>query len=156
MNGTMVTKLEAATVGKPSFRALGVRVDAVQIPEVVAQMEQWIQEGMKTRCIAVTGMHGVTEAQHDPNFKKILNAADLVVPDGMALVWLGRLRGHRLKRRVYGPELMLAFCEETASKRYRHFFYGGAPGVAEELAETFRRKFPGLVVAGTYSPPFRP
>jgi len=139
-----------------AFRALGVRVDSVQIPEVIARMEQRIAERDGTRYIAVTGMHGVMEAQHDPEFKKILNAADLVVPDGTPLVWLGRLRGHRLRRRVYGPELMLAFCEQTAPKGYRHFFYGGAPGVAEALAERLGAQFPGLVVAGTYSPAFRP
>ncbi len=138
------------------FQVLGVRVDAVRIPDVIAQMEQWIAERSGTRYITVTGMHGVTEAQHDPQSKRILNAADLVVPDGMPLVWLGRLRGHRLKRRVYGPELMLAFCEKTARKGYRHFFYGGAPGVAQQLASTLARRFPGLLVAGTYSPPFRP
>jgi N-acetylglucosaminyldiphosphoundecaprenol N-acetyl-beta-D-mannosaminyltransferase len=131
-------------------------VDAVQIPDVVAQMERWIGERRGSHYIAVTGMHGVTEAQHDAALKEVLNSADLVVPDGMPLVWLGRWRGFGLKRRVYGPELMLEFCRATASKGYRHFFYGGAPGVAGELAGRLRRQFPSLQVVGTYSPPFRP
>jgi N-acetylglucosaminyldiphosphoundecaprenol N-acetyl-beta-D-mannosaminyltransferase len=138
-----------------AFNVLGVRVDAVQIPDVMARMERWIGERRGSRFIAVTGMHGVTEAQHHPQLKQILNSADLVVPDGMPLVWLGRLRGFPLRRRVYGPELMLEFCRATAAKGYRHFFYGGAPGVAEELAKRVRREFPGLIVAGTFSPPFR-
>jgi len=138
-----------------SFSVLGIRVDAVQIPDVIARMEGWIGERRGGHFIAVTGMHGVTEAQHNPQLKQVLNSADLVVPDGMPLVWLGRLRGFGLRRRVYGPELMLEFCRAVAGKRYRHFFYGGAPGVAEELAERVRRKFPGLIVAGTFSPPFR-
>src|SRR6266481_631040 len=82
-----------------AFKVLGVRVNAVQIPEVVSQMERWISERSGCHFIAVTGMHGVTEAQHDPSFKQILNSADLVVPDGMPLVWLGRRHGHPLKRR---------------------------------------------------------
>lgn len=135
------------------FAVLGVRVDAVQIPDVVAQMERWISERNGCRFIAVTGMHGVTEAQHNPSFKQILNAADLVVPDGMPLVWLGRSRGYPLKRRVYGPELMQTFCCTTGSK-YRHFFYGGMPGVPVLLAETLRKKFE-IHAVGTYSPPFR-
>ena len=98
---------QAAPRENASFKVLGVRVDAVQVPHVVAQMEGWIQERGQSHYIAVTGMHGVTEAQHDPCFKDILNAADLVVPDGMPLVWLSRIRGHSLQRRVYGPELML-------------------------------------------------
>jgi N-acetylglucosaminyldiphosphoundecaprenol N-acetyl-beta-D-mannosaminyltransferase len=139
-----------------TVKILGVRVDAVQIPDVIAQMEEWIRERNTCRYIAVTGMHGVTEAQHDARFKTILNSAALVVPDGMPLVWLSRLRGRGLKRRVYGPELMLRFCEETVRRGYRHFLYGGAAGVPEKLAETLASRFPGVEVAGTYSPPFRP
>jgi len=141
---------------RASVQVLGVSVDVVQIPEVIAQMQEWIGARERCRYVSVTGMHGVMEAQHDPAFKQVLNAADLVVPDGMPLVWVARLRGHRLKRRVYGPELMLQFCEEAASKGYRHYFYGGAPGVAEKLASVFQTRFPGLRVAGVCSPPFRP
>ena len=137
----------------PAFQVLGVRVNAVQIPGVVGQMEDWISERSGCHFIAVTGMHGVTEAQHDLLFKEILNTADLVVPDGMPLVWLGRLRGHSLRRRVYGPELMETFCQSTGPK-YRHFLYGGAPDVPSLLAGVMREKY-GINVVGEYSPPFR-
>lgn len=142
--------------GSCYFQVLGVRVDAVQIPDAVSRMEDWIRKRDACRFVAVTGMHGVTEAQHDGAFKKILDSAGLVVPDGMPLVWLGRVRGHSLKRRVYGPELMLAFCERTEKKGYRHFFCGGAPGVPERLAAVLQRRFPSLQTVGTYSPPFHP
>jgi N-acetylglucosaminyldiphosphoundecaprenol N-acetyl-beta-D-mannosaminyltransferase len=134
------------------FKVLGVGVHAVQIPDVIVHMEHWIAERGPCRFIAVTGMHGVTEAQHDSRFKQILNSADLVVPDGMPLVWLGRHHGHSLRRRVYGPELMETFCRETGS-RYRHFLYGGMPGVPTALAGVLHSKY-GISIAGTYSPPF--
>jgi N-acetylglucosaminyldiphosphoundecaprenol N-acetyl-beta-D-mannosaminyltransferase len=136
----------------PAFQVLGVRVHAVQIPDVIAQIENWIAEHSHYHFIAVTGMHGVTEAQHDSRFKQILNSADLVVPDGMPLVWLGRRRGHRLPRRVYGPELMETFCRVTGSN-YRHFLYGGMPGVPNALGGMLERKY-GINVAGVCSPPF--
>lgn len=98
-------------------------------------------------------MHGISEANTDSEFKTVVNSADLVVPDGMPLVWLGRLRGHSMRRRVYGPELMETFCRETGC-RYRHFFYGGAADVAENLATSLQERF-HIVVAGTFSPPFR-
>jgi N-acetylglucosaminyldiphosphoundecaprenol N-acetyl-beta-D-mannosaminyltransferase len=119
-------------------------------------MLDWIARRGECRTIAVTGMHGIMEAHHDHGFKNILNRSTLVVPDGMPLVWLARLKGNKLKRRVYGPELMTAFCKISAQKGCRHFLYGGAPGVAEKLAEELASQFPGLVIAGTYSPPFRP
>lgn len=139
-----------------SFQVLGVRVNALQIPSVIAEMEKWIARRDGCHFIAVTGMHGITEAQHDSHFKVILNSADLVVPDGMPLVWLGRVQGYGLRRRVYGPELMVSFLHATLKKGYRHFFYGGAFGVAEQLSVTLLNTFPGLRSVGTYSPPFRP
>jgi N-acetylglucosaminyldiphosphoundecaprenol N-acetyl-beta-D-mannosaminyltransferase len=138
----------------PSFRVLGVAVHAVQIPDVVSQMELWIRNEEKGRYIAVTGMHGIAESRHDREFRGALDTADLVVPDGMPLVWLGRWHRHPLKRRVYGPELMETFCRETGST-YRHFFYGGGDGTANRLASSLRERY-GIVVAGAYAPPFRP
>jgi len=137
------------------FRVLGVRVNAVQIPEVIQWMERSIAERGPARYVAVTGMHGVSESKQDPQLRVILNSSALVVPDGMPLVWLGRMRGFRhLSRRVYGPELMETFCRETGPK-YRHFFYGGAPGVADHLAKVEQERH-GIQIAGTYCPPFRP
>ena len=138
----------------PAFPVLGVRVHATQIPGAIEQMEQWITLRDSIHYIAVTGMHGVMEAQQDIALKEILNSADLVVPDGMPLVWLGRRKGHGLKRRVYGPELMETFCRTTGGK-YRHFLYGGVQGVAENLATVMETRF-GNHVAGFYCPPFRP
>src|SRR5205823_5340780 len=63
--------------------------------------------------VAVTGVHGVSEAQHDPELKSILNKALLNTPDGMPMVWMGRLQGHRSIHRVYGPDLMLNICEHS-------------------------------------------
>jgi N-acetylglucosaminyldiphosphoundecaprenol N-acetyl-beta-D-mannosaminyltransferase len=138
------------------FPVLDVRVDALQIPEVISIMKNWIARRQGCRYIAVTGMHGVMEAQRDPGFRAVLHSADLVVADGTPLVWLGRLQGLAIPRRVYGPELMLEFFACTREKRYRHFFYGGAPGVADLLASKFVDRFPGTFVAGTFSPPYRP
>ncbi|MCU1303515.1 MAG: glycosyl transferase, WecB/TagA/CpsF family [Candidatus Sulfotelmatobacter sp.] len=138
----------------PSYRVLDVRVDAVQIPDAIQILESWIAEGSPARYVAVTGMHGVSVSRDDAEFGNILQNAGLVVADGMPLVWLGRLQGFsHMKRRVYGPELMEAFCSQTGSK-YRHFFYGGAPGVADNLAQVEQERH-GIQIAGTYCPPFR-
>lgn len=135
------------------FPVLGVRVDAVQIPDTISILENWIAERDGCHYVAVTGMHGVSESVSDPKFRAALDAASLVVCDGMPLVWLGRLHGHALRRRVYGPELMETFCKTTGAK-YRHFFYGGAEGVPDQLANVMHAKY-GIRVVGTYSPPFR-
>ena len=138
----------------PNYQVLGVRVDAVQIPDAIKVLESWIEERGPARYVAVTGMHGVSVSRDDAEFASILSDAGLVVADGMPLVWLGRFQGFtHMRRRVYGPELMETFCRETGS-RYRHFFYGGAPGVADALAQGEHERY-GVQIAGTYCPPFR-
>lgn len=139
-----------------SYRVLGVRLDAVQIAEVIREIQAWIAGRKMGRFIAVANTHVVMEAQQDSSFKKLINSADLCVPDGMPLIWCGRLKGHSLARRVYGPELMLTFCRETSAKGYRHFLYGGAPEVTAELMKQLEQSCPGIFFAGAYSPPFRP
>jgi N-acetylglucosaminyldiphosphoundecaprenol N-acetyl-beta-D-mannosaminyltransferase len=132
-----------------------VRVAALQIPDVIQRMQEWILQRDGGHFIAVANVHVMMEAQHDPSFRKVLETAALCVPDGMPLVWVGRIRGHPLQRRVYGPDLLVDFCQQTQEMGYRHFFYGGAPGVPEAMTERLKKRFPRLNVVGSYSPPFR-
>lgn len=105
--------------------------------------------------VTVTGVHGVIEAQNDPVLRNIFRRASLVTPDGMPMVWMGKAQGHPTIERVYGPDLMLNICEHSVGEGYRHFFYGGVPGIADELRNQFEQRFPGIRIVGTYTPPFR-
>ncbi|WP_036270346.1 WecB/TagA/CpsF family glycosyltransferase [Meiothermus rufus] len=134
---------------------LGVGISAINLPLALEILDTWIQLKHQTY-VCVTGVHGVMESQTDPELRKIHNRAGLVTPDGMPMVWLSRLAGHKHAQRVYGPDLMLAVCAASREKGYRHFFYGGNPGVPELLRDRLQERFPGLQVVGTYSPPFRP
>ncbi|MPZ99217.1 MAG: WecB/TagA/CpsF family glycosyltransferase [Dehalococcoidia bacterium] len=99
-------------------------------------------------------VHTLIEATDNPELRAALNDAELIAPDGMPLVWGGRLQGYQVGR-VCGPDLMLALLERSVATGGRHYFYGGAEGVPEQLAGRLQQRFPGLVVAGGYSPPFR-
>jgi N-acetylglucosaminyldiphosphoundecaprenol N-acetyl-beta-D-mannosaminyltransferase len=95
------------------------------------------------------------EAADDPTLRAVFAAPDsLASPDGMPLVWVGRLLGRSVQR-VCGPDLMPALIDRSRAAGGRHFFYGGAPGVAERLASRMAEAYPGLDVVGTHSPPFR-
>lgn len=139
----------------PRFNVLGVAVSGMNLRVATQAMLEAIRARRKGY-ICVTGVHGVTEAQEDAAFRRILNAAFLNTPDGMPLVWLGRLALGQSVGRVYGPDLMLEMFHLTQITGVRHFLYGGAPGVAEELKARLEERFPGVVVCGTYTPPFRP
>jgi N-acetylglucosaminyldiphosphoundecaprenol N-acetyl-beta-D-mannosaminyltransferase len=106
--------------------------------------------------VCLSGVHGVVEAQRDDELRRILNRAFLNLPDGMPTVWVGRAQGHGAMERVFGPDLMLAVCGHGVARGWRHFFYGGAPGVAPELIEGLCQSFPGIEIAGYFTPPFRP
>ncbi len=134
---------------------LGVGVSAINLDSALEAIGRAVAAKTKGY-ICVTGVHGVSEAQGDPLFRRILNRAFLNTPDGMPMVWMGRLCGFKQMRRVYGPDLMLLLAQASPARGYTHFFSGGAPGVAETLKANLQRRFPGLQVVGTYTPPFRP
>ncbi|MDQ3916854.1 MAG: WecB/TagA/CpsF family glycosyltransferase [Actinomycetota bacterium] len=149
----MSAVVEAAP-GRPAaerarFSVLGVRVDAVTPDSVVAAVEQAIEAKAKSYVVFST-VSSVLSARDDDRVRAAMDGARIVTPDGMPLVWLGRRAGLGVER-VYGPDLMLALFAATGP-RLRHFFYGGAPGVAEEMAARLGETFPDLVVAGTHCP----
>jgi N-acetylglucosaminyldiphosphoundecaprenol N-acetyl-beta-D-mannosaminyltransferase len=139
----------------PRVDVLGVQVSAVTMDQTLEVLDHWITAGLQ-RYVCVTGVHGVMESRRDERLRQIHNGAGLVTPDGMPLVWWSHLTGHRQTERVYGPDLLLSCCQRSVTTGYRHFFYGGGDGVAEKLVNRLTRRFPGLEVAGTYTPPFRP
>jgi N-acetylglucosaminyldiphosphoundecaprenol N-acetyl-beta-D-mannosaminyltransferase len=147
------TALAAPTENRANL--LGVGVHAIDLSSAAGIIESAVHEGRKGY-VCATGVHGVMEAQRDPQFRRILNQALLVTPDGTPTVWIGRIQGYPRMKRVFGPDLMLEVCRRSAGTGIRHFLYGGNPGIAPELAESLRRRFPGLEVAGTFTPPFRP
>lgn len=148
--------LEAiSAAGPPRANILGVGISAIDPAAALALVSAAVRNRRKGY-VCVTGVHGVTEAQSDPDFRRILNAAFLCTPDGMPMVWLGRLQGFRAIDRVYGPDLMLDVCRWSVDSGATHFLFGGAEGVAGLLAERLRHRFPGIRIVGTFTPPFRP
>ena len=134
----------------PRYNVLGIGVSALtlaQARDLVLGVRGTVRHGYVCLCTA----HGLTEARADPALQKIFNASWLNTPDGMPLVWLGP----RGVGRVYGPDLMLAVCDAGRAVGLTHYFYGGTPGVAEELKVKLCARFPGLAVVGTITPPFR-
>ena len=134
---------------------LGVGISVLNLSLALEEITAAVRARRKGY-VCVTGVHGVMEAQDDAVFRSILNNAFLCTPDGMPMVWMGKIHGHKEMRRVYGPDLMLDVCAWGERNGCHHFFYGGAPGVAELLAEKLKAKFPKMEVVGTYTPPFRP
>jgi N-acetylglucosaminyldiphosphoundecaprenol N-acetyl-beta-D-mannosaminyltransferase len=134
----------------PIFDGSLVRV----IPKLVEELN--IQSGFMglSRCISATGAHGLVEAQKHHSFKFILQQFYWNLPDGMPLVWWGRLKGYPQMDRCYGPDFFAGVMQATSTIEVAHFFCGGKQGVPEELKTATELKWGNKNVAGTYSPPF--
>jgi len=140
-------------LGIPRANVLGVGVHATNLEEAVSLSDRLLQSGGHGY-VCLTGVHGVMEAQRSIRLRRILKAAALCLPDGMPMVWVGRSQGHRNMGRVYGPDYMLGMCRLSVERGYRHFLYGGKPGVGDLLQKQLERRFANISIVGTYTPPF--
>jgi N-acetylglucosaminyldiphosphoundecaprenol N-acetyl-beta-D-mannosaminyltransferase len=135
--------------------AFGVAIDALNMRSAVNAVFLAVKSGSNSY-VCLTGAHGIVEARRNPAFANALKNATLVMPDGMPTVWIAKWQGFTEVDRVFGPDLMLRVIDESQRTGERHFFCGGNPGVAEQLAETLQERYPKAQFVGTYTPPFRP
>lgn len=132
---------------------LGVDVSVVSPRDAMTTVEQWICRRTQ-HYVCITGAHGVMESRRDARLRDILNQAGMVTADGMSLVWFSRLVRKAPVERVYGPDLMRALTSISPGRGYRHFYYGGPPGLAEKLKQAMEAAYPGVTIVGTFAPPF--
>ena len=133
---------------------LGVRVSAVTMEMALNRLERLVTTPSSSY-VCVRDAHGIIQSQGNEALRLIHNNAAMVTPDGMPIVWSGKWAGAHWMRRVYGPDLLLAACEYGLPRGWRHFLYGGGPGVAERLTASLRKRFPGIDIIGNRTPPFR-
>lgn len=133
---------------------VGMRVDSTSYSDAVDRILAWGRAG-ESRYICVATAHMVMEAYDSPEFRRVVNDADLVTPDGMPLVWMLRSLGIRGQQRVYGPDLMLAVCAAAQAHGVPVGFYGGTLEALDRLVGAMQARFPPLSIAYAYAPPFR-
>jgi N-acetylglucosaminyldiphosphoundecaprenol N-acetyl-beta-D-mannosaminyltransferase len=134
---------------------LGMRVDPTSYSDTASRVLNWAHLG-ESRYVCVATVNNVMEVYDSAEFRRIMNAADLVTPDGMPLVWGLQWLGVRGATRVYGPDLTPIVLNAAESEELPVGFYGGSPAVLRKLLDTVARRFPSLEVAFAWSPPFRP
>jgi N-acetylglucosaminyldiphosphoundecaprenol N-acetyl-beta-D-mannosaminyltransferase len=134
---------------------LGISFDFISCDVAMDTIECWRADG-ECHYVAITNPHSVMMCYRDTEMRRATEMAGMTLPDGVGIVFAARLLGYPHNGRVTGPFLMLKLCDWGRKYGYRHYFYGGAQGVAEKLSENLKKKYPGLEVAGTCAPPFRP
>lgn len=148
--------------GTPSSKAkslperlvmLGVPFDRVRSSEVIDQVDAMIASG-RPHVLATANANFLRLARHDDELHRVLCEAELVVCDGMPLVWASRWFGMALPERVAGSELVPRLLDRAEAKGHRVFFLGGSPDVLNDAEAAVRERWPELKIAGTFSPPY--
>jgi len=134
---------------------LGMRVDVMSYQSATRDIVEWGRAGT-SRYICIANTHMVMESYDDDTFRRIVNAADLVTPDGMPIVWGLQFLGVKRASRVYGPDLMLSVLAAAERENLGIGFYGGSPETLGSLKTVVMERFPKLKISYAASPPFRP
>lgn len=138
-----------------TVRIGNVDFDNVTMEETVARIVEMTRQTDRPRLVCTGNLDHLAVLDRDPDFTAIYRSADLVLADGMPVVWLSHLAGGApLKERVAGSDLFWELGRASAETGIRLFFLGGAEGAADRAAEAVRRRYPGAVICGTYCPSF--
>ena len=137
------------------FRIRGTYVAAIDLERACDLVGRLATESGASY-VTVTGAHGIVESVYSHRVREAHAQASMVVPDGMPLVWLGRLLGLTSIGRVYGPDLMASVFSRQDLRRLRHYFYGSTPAVIDRLTATLTSRFGEFNLVGAHSPPMRP
>jgi len=139
----------------PARRVLGVPLALIDYEGTLDWMSACVADGAPGY-VCVAAVHTVMACREDPALRDAIEGASFTVPDGQPLVWALNALGHDLNTRVYGPELMARACERAARDGTRFYLYGGRnQGALVQLADSLRRRYPGLRIVGGFSPPYR-
>lgn len=138
-----------------STYVVGVRVDRVTQPQVLALIEQMVeqhrsQQQLQCQQVVTVNPEFVVAAQRNSVFRRCINEAALVLADGMGIVWATKFLGEPVPERITGTDTLPVMAQLCARKGYRLYLLGAAPGIAQATAEKLQQLAPGLLIAGTY------
>ena len=132
-----------------SLTILGCRVDSLDAAAAVDRISGWIRERRPAHVVTF-GAEMAVLAARDERYRDTINAADLVVPDTIGVIWASRMLGRPLPGRVAGIELVEAVLAANAARGVRVFVLGAGAGAAESAAQSLATRFPGVVIAGMH------
>jgi N-acetylglucosaminyldiphosphoundecaprenol N-acetyl-beta-D-mannosaminyltransferase len=143
---------DVSTGSEPCMRLMGAPISVVTEADAVQSIVDAAEESRGHWTITANLDH-LRRYHSDPVQKGLIDDADLVVADGMPLIWASRVAGEPLPERVSGSSMVWSICEAASARGQSVYLLGGDPGVAERAADVFRNRYPGLEIAGTTCPP---
>lgn len=153
MNKMYSRKVDKSSI--PTCSIMGVEIAAINMDWLLKFTDENLK-GLSGDYMCVSNVHTTVTAYDDPEYKRIQNGGIMAIPDGGPLSSVGRKRGASGMERTTGPSYMGEIFQVSAKKGYRHYFYGATEETLKTLEEKLNEKYPGILIAGMYSPPFRP
>lgn len=139
----------------PTCNIMGVNIAAINMEWLMSYIDQNLSD-IKGDYICVSNVHTTVTSYEDASYCAVQNDGLMAIPDGGPLSSVGQKRGHKDMARTTGPSLMGEIFEISAKKGYRHYFYGSKDETLKLLQQKLTERYPGIQIAGMYSPPFRP
>lgn len=139
----------------PICNIMGVNIAAINMKWLMNYFDKNLKE-LSGDYICVANVHTTVLSYENSKYCDVQNAGLMAIPDGGPLSTVGRKRGFKNMGRTTGPSLMGEVFKISAKKGYRHYFYGSTDEVLEHLYSKLQDNYPGIQIAGMYSPPFRP
>ena len=136
-------------------KIVSLRVNVVNHESAIRQIHELVEK-QNGGYVCFSTVHMIMESHDNPEYGAKVNAADLIIPDGMPLVWMQKLQGTKGAARVRANDLMTMLCAYAEKNDMSVGFYGGKQTVIDAILERAKRDFPNLKIAYAYSPPFRP
>lgn len=139
----------------PTCSILGVNIAAINMKWLMEFISEHIEQ-LGGDYICVSNVHTTVISYEEPDYREVQNSGIMAIPDGGPLSVIGRRRGHESMARTTGPSLMGEIFQISVERGYRHFFYGSTEETLDKLYTKLKESYPGLTIAGMFSPPFRP
>ena len=158
MSTTVYNKSYKRTVDKsaiPICNIMGVDIAAIDMEWLVNYLNRNVKD-LSGDYICVSNVHTTVTAYEDQEYCRVQNGGIMAIPDGGPLSSVGQKRGFKNMKRTTGPSLMGEIFKISAAEGYRHYFYGSTDETLEKLYSVLIESYPGIQIAGMYSPPFRP
>ena len=134
-------------------RIANIYIDNLSMDECIARINDLIK-GYRKSYIVTPNVDHIVKLQWDDEFLEAYENAEMVVADGMPIIWASNLLGTPLKEKISGSDLFPELCKVSAEKGYTLFFLGAGEGVARQAAWNLEKKFKNVKITGVYSPPF--
>ena len=132
---------------------LNTYVNNVDMDETLEEVCRLVDSRKRSYIVAVN-VDVIMKIENDSYLKEISDQADLTLVDGKPLVWIAKWSHRPVKAKISGSDLVPEICRVSAQKGYSIFIIGGAEGVAETAGHNLQKRYPGIIISGTYSPPF--